>query len=646
MRVERISITKWRHFENVELEVPEAAPVVCLVGSNGTGKSQMLELVAASAQHIGLSEGFESGRGNPFTEASEFSVRFYIAPGTVPTLDLHDGAIPEHLKESWAAWDRTLTVGRTEAVGVTLTAGGVPAGQSEALAQHVANLTRASRSVHYLMLDADRAYPKISVPVHEMGAAFDTDWAATTKSKSFLLTKSLYEEWFRFLLGTENRENNKFIASIRIARERGLPEPPFDDKLQSYRDAVKTVLPHLLFTGIDSQARQIHFDSTGTALTFDQLSGGEREIAFLVGQIERFGLRKGLLLVDEPELHLNYDLLRSWVGFLKSTVDEGQIWLATHSLEVVEVTGQDATFLLERDEQTRKVVKCAPLASRPVISTLSRAVGSPAFSISNLTFVLIEGEDEIGERERFRALTGPLPDVRYIEAGNCREVLRKMDSLRAVATASNEPLKIGGIIDRDWRDAQERKLMSGLGLHVLAVHEIENLLLHPPTVKRVIENISGDPAIYDDALKAAADRRAGSAIWNAARTNRGFENFPPPHADVRKLAHELTWSDFADPSLQCQKIADADPQLDLAQRALIKKHLEVQTAVYGRVREGDTLWKVCEGKEVFRSLAKTIGFSDPETAERAIIGIWQLEPGLEPEELRMLRLYVEQLGKP
>ena len=78
------------------------------------------------------------------------------------------------------------------------------------------------------------------------------------------------------------------------------------------------------------------FDTTGLELSFHQLSGGEREIAFLVGQIDRFRLREGIFLIDEPELHLNADLIRAWVSYLTSTVSVGQIWLATHSLEAVE----------------------------------------------------------------------------------------------------------------------------------------------------------------------------------------------------------------------------------------------------------------------------------------------------------------------
>ena len=74
---------------------------------------------------------------------------------------------------------------------------------------------------------------------------------------------------------------------------------------------LQKVLPHVVFTGVDSKKRTLLFDTTGLELSFDQLSGGEREIAFLIGQIDRFGLRQGLFLLDEPELHLNADLIRS-----------------------------------------------------------------------------------------------------------------------------------------------------------------------------------------------------------------------------------------------------------------------------------------------------------------------------------------------
>ncbi|ESX22565.1 ATP-binding protein [Mesorhizobium sp. LSJC264A00] len=520
MRVQRVKIGHWRHFEGVEFSLPDDAPVVCVVGGNGTGKSLLLELISACVQNIGLSPGAESARGNPFNEDATFEVTFFIALKTIADLDTA-GAFPNEMQQDYRTWDRTLVVGRDAEQGYKLIAGGVTCERSGSFAGLVVHLIKQSASVHYLSLDADRAYPKFQVEAHQLAEVFGRDWGeSTNKQSSFRITRNLYEEWFRFLVGRENQGNNRHVQEIRAARQAGVNDPIFVDQFASYRNAVQKVLPHLMFIGIDPLTRSIKFDSTGIPLNFDQLSGGEREIAFLVGQVERFGLKKGLLLVDEPELHLNNDLLRAWIGFLKDSVEEGQIWFATHSLEVVEVTGQDATVILQRDEQSRQVTEAAPLNQHPVVATLSRAIGSPAFSISNLAFILIEGEEEIGERERFRLLCEIPPHVRFMEAGSCNDVVRRIEELRDLAIASGQMIRIGGVVDQDWRPKQEQDELSERGLFVLGVHEIENFFVHPPTLKDFLSMNGGDPRTVEPTLVAAADRRAGSWIFDAARTDR------------------------------------------------------------------------------------------------------------------------------
>ena len=209
------------------------------------------------------------------------------------------------------------------------------------------------------------------------------------------MTTMLYDEWLKYFLAQENQAGTRLIKEIRRARQGSGPEPIFVDHFAGYKESLHKVLPHVVFTGVDPKTRTLLFDTAGLELSFNQLSGGEREIAFLIGQIDRFGLRKGLFLLDEPELHLNADLIRSWVGYLTGTVETGQIWLATHSLEAVEAAGQQATFVLERNETTRKVESLARLDTRPVLSALSRAVGTPAFSISQLLFIFVEGEESV-----------------------------------------------------------------------------------------------------------------------------------------------------------------------------------------------------------------------------------------------------------
>jgi predicted ATPase len=640
LQIRHIKIDKWRHFEKVEFSLPDGAPIICIVGGNGTGKSQILELIASCAQRIGLTPGTENQRGDPFSEDAEFEVHFFIAPNTVPNLE---GPHRESHQSDYSTWNRMLILRKDRWHGVHLHAGGLDSGNSTNFAQYVVSIIQASSSIHYLSLDADRAYPKIEIHSHQMSEVLDRDWASTNKQSSFRITKNLYEEWFRFLIGSENQENNKHVQEIRISRDTGRPDPKFVDQFESYKNSVKKILPHLLFLGVDSKTRRVKFDSTGTPLTFDQLSGGEREIAFLVGQIERFSLKKGLLLVDEPELHLNYDLLRSWIGFLKDSVDDGQIWLATHSLEVVEVAGQDATVILQRDEHTRRVVGVKRLSQQPVVATLSRAIGSPAFSISSLSFVLIEGEEEIGERERFRLLCNIPPHVRFLEAGSCKEVIRRMQGLKDLAAASGQEMRIGGVVDRDWRSKLESDELVSQGLFVLGVHEVENFFIHPPTLTDFLVVNGGDPNSVEPILKIAMDRRAGSWIFNSARTDRKFRDYPEPSKTVRELVHKLTWSDFADTENACHQIANAHGDLSEDQIIALAKHIQARATIFARRREDGSMWRSCEGKEVFRSIIGELGLTDEDHAERALSAVWVRQPNLIPVELTALRAYIRSL---
>lgn len=627
----------------MEIDIPDGAPLICLVGGNGTGKSQILELIAASAQLVGISQGVEMHRDNPQFEDAEYEVRFHLKPRILPGLDNPENLTHHIARELYASWDRTLTVQKNGVADAVVLAGGI-ASSDGVFAQQIVDVIRHSQSVHYLSLDADRAYPKVNIQGHQLGDIYDRDWETSNKSSSHLITRNLYEEWFRYLIGRESQENNRHVQAIRKARDQGLPDPVYVDQFEGYKTSLRRVLPHLLFVGANSQTRQIQFDSTGIPLTFNQLSGGEREIAFLVGQIERFGLKKGLLLVDEPELHLNSDLLRAWIGFLKDSVEEGQIWLATHSLEVVEVAGQDATIVLERDQPTRVVTKATRLSHSPVLATLSRSVGSPAFSISNLAFVFVEGEEEIGERERFRLLSHMPPQVRFIEAGSCKEVLRRIDSIRDISGAADQNVRVGGVVDRDWRDPAELKALAEAGVFVLGVHEIENFFLHPPTLRDVLQINGSTPEIIDELILEGSDRRAGAWIFDAARTSKTFADYPPPSKEVRSLVHGLTWAEFADLGGACELIAKAHGNLSEEQISKLSTHLKTRAKIYERKRsDRDSLWKVCEGKEVFRSLVAPLGFADQDAAERAIVAAWARKPEVIPNELAELRNYLQNL---
>ncbi|QDV45804.1 recombination protein F [Stieleria neptunia] len=638
MRIRKIEIANWRHFKNVSLEVADDASLVCIVGANGTGKSHILELISGCAHKLGLSQGINLPRGDPFADQHDFSLQFYLQEGASPAVD--------DLYKSDASvetWDRTLTISdrRSETASSRITAGGITnANNSTEFAQRVVNQLQQSKDVHFLTLDADRAYPQKAMNVHELAQAYETDWhgAEFTRGRSFMSTSTLYDEWIKYFLAQENSAGTRLMQDMRRAKEACSAPSPFEDHFQAYKDSLKKVLPHVVFSGVDPKKRTLLFDTTGLQLSFGQLSGGEREIAFLLGQIDRFGLREGLFLLDEPELHLNADLIRTWITYLIGTVSTGQIWLATHSLDAVEAAGPHATFVLERNLETRKVDQVARLDSLPVVSALSRAVGTPAFSITQLRFVFIEGEEGVGERDRFLKLTGQPEDTRFLECGSCNEVIRRVMAISSLAKESGNDIRIGGILDRDFRSAAEAADIAKLnGVYVLPVHEVENFFLHPKTLESLLRQNGNNVAIPNELIRETADKRAGNWIFQYAMYTNHAKNLPDMKPQVKIVAKGMSWEQIdGDADAASEKISKACgfPADD---EKKFRDILQVAIKAYRRRRLEDTFWRDCEGKQVLNDIAVAIGFSGVAAMMRAAYALWERDSACVSVELAEFR---------
>ena len=645
MRIRNIKVGKWRHFENIELQLDDNTSLVCIVGANGTGKSHLLELIAACAHRLGLSQGIEIPRGDPFSDPHDFSLQFYLAEGVSDAIDqglAGDAAFNE--------WDRTLTIQDRNLPGMDLhsiDAGGITdTNQSINFAARVINQLQKSKEVHFLSLDADRAYPKKNVPINEMAQAYEIDWEGPeyTRGRSYKTTTTLYSEWIKYFLATENQSGTRLMQGMRRAKKSNSEPPEFEDHFDEYSASLQKVLPHLLFSGVESKKRTLLFDTTGLELSFDQLSGGEREIAFLIGQIDRFGLRQGLFLLDEPELHLNADLIRTWVAYLTGTVSTGQVWLATHSLEAVEAAGQQATFVLERNETTRKVDELSRLDKRPVLSALSRAVGTPAFSISQLLFVFIEGEEGVGERERFRKLAGLPQNVRFMECGSCKEVLRRVDAIKSLANEAEAGIRIGGIVDRDFQsDADAKTILNTNGVFVLPVHEVENYFLHPDTIVVLAKQHGLTDIVPTDLIRDIADTRAGSWIFQHAFATPNARSLPELPVAGKDCAKSLTWEQFnADADATIKSIVDAC-KFEGEYAGKLQKILDVSTKSYASKRNQLEFWKVCEGKQILNEVSRRTGFARSTALIAATFAVWEREDAQLPVELVAFRDYLNSL---
>jgi predicted ATPase len=641
VRIVGLDVDHWRNLQGISIRVPPEARVVALVGENGSGKSTVLELVSFAALHLGLSTGVENPRGNPPEEDHAFTLIAELPESIAVQARAETGL------QGVVTWDGLVRLisRRDEQSGhvIVLLADGVEDQYSAQLAQQAVSLLRARQETQHLYLDADRSYPPMQIQPHQFGEIWSQDWAspAFTRQFSHRPTKTLYEEWNKYFIATEETFASKYVADTRRARQSSLAAPEFVDPFDGYRESVLQVLPHLNFVGIQSSGatRTILFDSSGKELPFSKLSGGEREIAFLVGQIERFGLRQGLLLIDEPELHLNPDLLRTWVAFLRDTVTDGQVWLATHSLEAVEVAGPEASFVFDKDPADRLTKSVTLLSDRPVVSALSASVGAPAFSLAKLRFVFVEGDRQTRERERFFDICGDSEINRFVEGGSCHEVIRRLQYVSELAIETGEQLRVGGVIDRDFRpEAVLTELSQKADVHVLGCHEVENLFLQPEALSVIAERNQVDPDVRS-AIVAASDSLAGLWIaqWAAARLDASIS--------VPKAAL-TTWSGSTWSDVQARRedlSAASEVQFEEGHRVVWAKLLSDGSALYRDVRSDSEFWLNCMGKQVCAKLAGTLGYRGATFLQAAVVQLWRQGEVPEPPALDGLREYLRGL---
>jgi predicted ATPase len=74
--------------------------------------------------------------------------------------------------------------------------------------------------------------------------------------------------------------------------------------------------------------------SNGTEHDLDELSSGEKEILYGYLRIRSSAPSDSIILLDEPELHLNPRLIRGLPEFYRKHLGESlknQLWLVTHS---------------------------------------------------------------------------------------------------------------------------------------------------------------------------------------------------------------------------------------------------------------------------------------------------------------------------
>ncbi|MBW3630092.1 MAG: ATP-binding protein [Gemmatimonadetes bacterium] len=248
-------------------------------------------------------------------------------------------------------------------------------------------------------------------------------------------------------------------------------------------------------------------DGGAAAYPVSRMSDGERVALYLAATI--LDAPAGLLIVDEPEVHLHPVLARRlWDAFEKMRPDVRFVYI-TH----------DIPFALSRKQPQFIIVKpgAAPeiLGPRTALpdGILESILGAASFSVVAEKIVFCEGSRG-GDRDEalYRAWFSDEATA-VIPVGSSHRVRQCVDVFN-----SGDPVRGGlaiGIIDRDyWPDDYFGTLPAQV--HVLNVHEVESLFCLPGVFSAVASYIHVDPNVisqkYGTALQKARNSFQGVVL--------------------------------------------------------------------------------------------------------------------------------------
>jgi hypothetical protein len=228
---------------------------------------------------------------------------------------------------------------------------------------------------------------------------------------------------------------------------------------------------------------------SGTEHDLDELSSGEKEILYGYLRIRSSAPQDSIILLDEPELHLNPRLIRGLPEFYRKHLGEAlqnQLWLVTHSdaliREAVGKPGFNVFHMLPCGAEAASASQLKPLTvSADLDLALTDLVGDLASYRPGGKGLIFEGG---GDSDFDKTIVGTLfsEELRGINliSGSNKARVRALHEILERAYANGDlPTKFYAITDQDTADPEDTKAVNRFSWDV---YHVENYLLEPAII--------------------------------------------------------------------------------------------------------------------------------------------------------------------
>jgi predicted ATPase len=221
---------------------------------------------------------------------------------------------------------------------------------------------------------------------------------------------------------------------------------------------------------------------TGEQHPLSSLSDGEQQVLALMYFARRTSKTGGILLIDEPELHLHPSLQQALIEVLRLMSDRAQVWIATHATKLIAASPLGGLVHLYPPYATEGD-QAAVFAEEAERLQLHQELGLDASDLlTNDLLVVVEGSSDWQRLRRF--FPTELSRAASYIAGGKEGVLRAVEVLEG----SPQALPWVAVMDRDL--AEDEQVATWTQNHpnllVWSRRMLENVLLEPELLAAVM----------------------------------------------------------------------------------------------------------------------------------------------------------------
>lgn len=423
---------------------------------------------------------------------------------------------------------------------------------------------------------------------------------------------------------------NSYVKEL-LAREAGITPSEQSTISNTLRELFATFFPDKEFLGLKPTVNGgLEFPvrtNSGAIHDLNELSAGEKEVLFGYLRIRNSAPCYSIILLDEPELHLNPRLIQGLPQFYHQHLGialENQIWLVTHSDTLLrEVVGRPEYSVYHMtgasfDESSPQIT---PLTlGEDVERAIISLVGDIAAYRPGKKVVLFEGggDSEFDVKFTTRLFPELAQQANVISSGNKLRVRELHDVLDAGAKTGAIPFQVYSITDQD----SEAKEMVTSPRFKWDVYHIENYLLDIKYIKLALcelgepAGLESDEVIYDKLRMAASNslnnllsHEISSYITIKIRPTLKL-GFDPKREDIGLAIHEAL--------VRTVSSISALEKDDLGMRSIVALEAKLRKSFLKAL--GTNAWKKSfRGRDILKEFAHTNCKASYETLRNVII---------------------------